>query len=195
KLPEHGRPTDVGDLPADRGTRQGGHVGRGAAADRAGGGGMAARLRRPRSAAEEGVGVKVLIAEDDNTSRLLLETTLHKLGYEVESTRNGSEAWEAFRAGDIHLVISDGMMPEVDGPALCRRIRSEEGRRSTYIILLTALSGKGRYAEGIEAGADDFITKPFDRDELQTRLRVAERVLGLQADLERCQSERRPAGD
>lgn len=144
---------------------------------------MAVRLRRAGSTETERVRMKVLIAEDDNTSRLLLETTLRKLGYEVVSTRNGTEAWEAFQAGGVHMVISDWMMPEVDGLALCRLIRGEQRSRYTYIILLTALSGKGRYLEGMEAGADDFITKPFDRDELQTRLRVAERILGLQAEV------------
>src|SRR5947207_15718543 len=104
---------------------------------------MAASLRRPGSATEEGPRMKVLIAEDDNTSRMLLETTLRKMGYEVISTRNGNEAWEAFQAGGIHMVISDWMMPEVDGLALCRLIRGAERSRYTYIILPTALSGKG----------------------------------------------------
>jgi DNA-binding response OmpR family regulator len=127
--------------------------------------------------------MRILIAEDDAASRVLLEATLKKLGHEVITTADGRSAWEAYQRGGIYLVISDWMMPEVDGLALCRLIRGQARSRYTYIILLTALGGKGRYLEGMEAGADDFIAKPFDRDELQARLRVAERILSLQAEV------------
>jgi two-component system cell cycle response regulator len=124
--------------------------------------------------------MKVLIAEDDRDSRELLSWLLEKLGYQVVSTDNGRDAWEAFRQDSIRLVISDLLMPEVDGLELCRRIRASKTPKYTYVILLTALIGKKDYLEGMDAGADDFVTKPFDPDELKARLRVAERIVALQ---------------
>jgi DNA-binding response OmpR family regulator len=124
--------------------------------------------------------MKVLIAEDDKDSRELLGWLLQKLGYQVVVTQNGKDAWEAYRKGRFRLVISDLLMPDVDGLELCRRIRAHQQSKYTYIILLTALIGKKDYLEGMEAGADDFMTKPFDPDELRARLRVAERILSLQ---------------
>ena len=124
--------------------------------------------------------MKVLIAEDDQDSRELLGWILQKLGYEVMVTANGKEAWEAYKKGRFHIVISDLLMPEVDGLELCRRIRTYKQSRYTYIIIITALIGKKDYLEGMEAGADEFVTKPFDPDELKARLRVAERILSFQ---------------
>ena len=124
--------------------------------------------------------MKVLIAEDDRDSRELLAWILEKLGYQVVSTQDGKQAWEAYRRGKFRLVISDLLMPEVDGLELCRRIRASKQQKYTYIILLTALIGKKQYLEGMDAGADDFITKPFDADELRARLKVAGRILALQ---------------
>src|SRR5262245_869664 len=121
--------------------------------------------------------MKVLIAEDDRDSRELLGWILDKLGYQVITTQNGKEAWEAFCREKFQLVISDLLMPDVDGLELCRRIRAAKQPQYTYIILLTALIGKKQYLEGMEAGADDFVTKPFDADELRARLRAAERIL------------------
>ena len=126
--------------------------------------------------------MKVLIAEDDRDSRELLSWILEKLGYQVVCTENGREAWDAFRRGKFRLVISDLLMPDVDGLELCRRIRASKPPKYTYIILLTALIGKKQYLEGMEAGADDFMTKPFDADELKARLGVAGRILALQED-------------
>ncbi len=124
--------------------------------------------------------MKVLIAEDDRDSRELLAWILEKLGYQVVGTENGQQAWEAYRKGRFRLVISDLLMPEVDGLELCRRIRAAKQPKYTYIILLTALIGKKQYLEGMEAGADDFMTKPFDADELKARLGVANRIVALQ---------------
>ena len=124
--------------------------------------------------------MKVLIAEDDRDSRELLAWLLEKLGYQVVSTANGREAWDAFRKGRFRLVISDVLMPEVDGFELCRRIRLHKQSKYTYIVMLTALIGKKDYLEGMEAGADDFVTKPFDADELKARLRVAQRIISFQ---------------
>ncbi|HEY2384846.1 MAG TPA: response regulator [Terriglobia bacterium] len=124
--------------------------------------------------------MKVLIAEDDRDSRELLAWMLEKLGYQTVATTNGKEAWDAFRKSRFRLVISDVLMPEIDGLELCRRIRKHKQSKYTYIIMITALIGKKDYLEGMEAGADDFVTKPFDPDELKARLRVAERIISFQ---------------
>jgi DNA-binding response OmpR family regulator len=124
--------------------------------------------------------MKILIAEDDKDSRELLSWLLQKLGYQVVATENGNEAWEAYRRGRFRLVISDLLMPDVDGLELVRRIRAQKQPKYTYIILITALIGKKDYLDGMEAGADDFVTKPFDPDELKARLRVAERIISFQ---------------
>src|SRR5262245_58355859 len=124
--------------------------------------------------------MKVLIAEDDQDSRELLSWLLQKLGYQVIAAGNGKEAWDAFRKGRFRLVITDVLMPELDGLELCRKIRLHKQSKYTYIIMITALIGKKDYLEGMEAGADDFVTKPFDPDELKARLRVAERIISFQ---------------
>ena len=124
--------------------------------------------------------MKVLIAEDDQDSRELLSWILQKLGYQVVAASNGKEAWESFRKGRFRIVISDVLMPEMDGLELCRKIRLHKQSKYTYIIIITALIGKKDYLEGMEAGADDFVTKPFDPDELKARLRVAERIISFQ---------------
>ena len=107
--------------------------------------------------------MKILIAEDDKDSRELLSWLLQKLGYQVVATENGKEAWEAYRVGMFRLVISDLLMPDIDGLELMRRIRAQKQAKYTYIILITALIGKKDYLEGMEAGADDFVTKPSIR--------------------------------
>ena len=124
--------------------------------------------------------MKVLIAEDDRDSRELLAWLLEKLGYQVVVASNGKEAWDTYRKGRFRVVISDVLMPEMDGLELCRKIRSHKQSKYTYIIIITALIGKKDYLEGMEAGADDFVTKPFDPDELKARLRVAERIISFQ---------------
>jgi len=127
--------------------------------------------------------MKTLIAEDDDVTRLLLSSALTKLGHDVQAASNGREAWEAWRGGDFSLVISDWMMPDLDGLEFCRRIRAEQRANYTYIILLTSRSGKTNYLEAMTAGADDFVTKPFEKDAFAARVRVAERILGLHANL------------
>lgn len=124
--------------------------------------------------------MKVLIAEDDSVSSFVLATRIRKMGHDVLTAENGREAWELFQREHPRLVITDWMMPEVNGLELCRKIRGEEQTAYTYVVLLTALSGRERFLEGMDAGADDFVTKPLDADGLQARLRVAERVINLQ---------------
>jgi diguanylate cyclase (GGDEF)-like protein len=127
--------------------------------------------------------MKILIAEDDLTSRLVLGATLQKMGHEVTATSDGQQAWGVLEQEHFPLLISDWMMPNMDGLELCRLIRSVNQSQYTYIILLTALGGKASYLDGMDAGADDFITKPFDEDQLAARLRVAERILALHQTL------------
>jgi DNA-binding response OmpR family regulator len=128
--------------------------------------------------------MKILIAEDDPVSSIALVAKLRKLGHEVVVTKNGRDAWYAYRTSSPQIVITDWMMPLVDGPDLCRMIRADARIQYTYIIMLTASAGKENYLEGMNAGADDFVTKPFDLEGLKARLRVAERVLNLQSTVD-----------
>jgi sigma-B regulation protein RsbU (phosphoserine phosphatase) len=123
--------------------------------------------------------MNLLLAEDDMVTRMTLGAALTGMGYEVTEAEHGGEAWANLALGHFPVVISDWQMPEVSGPELCRRIRARAGERYTYFMLVTATGGKQRYLEGMEAGADDFITKPVDLEELRARLKVAERILGL----------------
>jgi len=127
--------------------------------------------------------MKILIAEDDPVSRCFLEVTLAKWNYEVISTRDGNEAWNAFQRESPPIAILDWMMPALDGAELCGRIRSLEADIVPYLILLTAKSEKGDVVAGLEAGADDYITKPFSRQELRARIEVGLRIGELQKNL------------
>ena len=128
--------------------------------------------------------MRVLIAEDDPISRRVLETMLARWGYETAVASNGREAWEALTQSDApRLAILDWMMPEMSGVDVCRRVREAEERDYVYIILLTAKGRQEDIIEGLNAGADDYITKPFDSGELRVRLRAAQRIVGLQAEL------------
>jgi DNA-binding response OmpR family regulator len=125
----------------------------------------------------------ILIADDEAVSRRLLQSYVQKWGYEVATAQNGAEAWALFEKGTYPVVITDWMMPEVDGLELVRRIRADPRPAYVYAILLTARSQKEDLVQGMEAGADDFLTKPFDRDELRVRLRAAERIIRLEHSL------------
>ena len=127
--------------------------------------------------------MKILVAEDDRVSSIVLCELLTKNGHEVTAVENGQLAWDFYSSMHVPMLISDWMMPVMDGLELCRKIRAGKHTNYTYIILLTALSGKANYLEGMEAGADDFVVKPFDADELQARLRAAERILALQHEV------------
>jgi DNA-binding response OmpR family regulator len=128
--------------------------------------------------------MKVLLADDDAVSRKLLQSYLQKWGHEVVTAENGAQAWQMFAEQEFPLVITDWMMPEMDGPELVRRIRGSGRPGYVYVILLTARSQKEDVVEGMEAGADDFVVKPFDRDELHVRLRAGERIVNLERTLE-----------
>jgi signal transduction histidine kinase len=127
--------------------------------------------------------MKVLIAEDEAVSRRLLQAFLEKWGHEVTAAPDGAEAWRLFERGAFPVVITDWIMPEVDGLELIRRIRACPRDSYVYVILLTSKSHKEDVVQGMEAGADDFLTKPFDRDELRVRLRAGERILSLEHTL------------
>jgi sigma-B regulation protein RsbU (phosphoserine phosphatase) len=127
--------------------------------------------------------MKVLIAEDEAMSRRLLQSYLERWGHKVVATQNGVEAWKLFEADEFSVVISDWIMPEMDGVELIRRIRACQRPGYVYAILVTSKSQKEDLVEGMEAGADDFVTKPFDRDELRVRLRAGQRVIELETAL------------
>ena len=127
--------------------------------------------------------MRVLIAEDDPVSRMLLQGHLQKWGHEVTAATTGGEAWRLFEAQSFPLVVSDWMMPEMDGPELIRRIRACPRPGYVYVILLTARAQKADVVLGMEAGADDFVTKPFDREELRVRVRAGERIVRLEQTL------------
>ena len=136
---------------------------------------------RNRASAEHCV--KVLIAEDDATSRLLLQRAIGQLGHDVFTADDGVLAWGLYSQQDIDVIVSDWLMPGLDGPELCRRVRADRRETYTYFILLTALDDKQHFMQGMQAGADDYLTKPFDRDELRIRLQVASRVTTLHHQL------------
>lgn len=128
--------------------------------------------------------MKVLIAEDDMVSRIVLEANLKKWGYDVIVTTNGRDAWKKAEENDISIAVLDWMMPEMDGLEVCRRIRAREGVKYTYIIFLTARERQVDILQGFEAGADDYVSKPFHQDELRSRIKVGERVVKLERDLQ-----------
>jgi DNA-binding response OmpR family regulator len=129
--------------------------------------------------------MQILIADDDNASRTLLAAHLRKWGYEAVSVSDGKAAWAALTAPDApRIAILDWMMPGMDGIEVCRRARLPEHNLMLYVILLTARDNKQDILNGLDAGADDYITKPFDPDDLRVRVRVGQRVANLQAALE-----------
>jgi two-component system cell cycle response regulator len=128
--------------------------------------------------------MKILIAEDDPVSRRLLQVKLGQWGHDVLLAGNGEEAWQLLQQPDApQLAILDWMMPGMDGVQVCREVRKRADGQYTYLLLLTARGQKEDIVEGIEAGADDYLTKPFDLPELQARLRSGQRILDLQARL------------
>jgi diguanylate cyclase (GGDEF)-like protein len=129
--------------------------------------------------------MKILIAEDQPPAALYLRRTLEKMGHEATIAFDGEQAWRIIQQGDSPLVISDWMMPHLNGPDLCRRIRSAGGGRYTYIILLTSRDQREERLHGLRAGADDFLVKPPDPDELAVRLEIAGRILAVHEELAR----------
>lgn len=128
--------------------------------------------------------MKILIAEDELTTRMLIQVSLENRGYRVESVVNGQEAWLALKKKDAaHIAILDWEMPELDGPEVCRRVKEMGEGNSPYIIMLTGRDSDNDIAKGFDAGADDYMTKPFNDNELRARVRVAERMVRTQNSL------------
>ena len=136
--------------------------------------------------------MRILIADDSPTPRLMLQRELEGLGHECIVANDGDQAWEVFQGSGVDVVISDWMMPGMDGDELCRRVRADPEAPYAYFILHTSLDGLKHVIQGMQAGADDYLVKPFERDQLATRLIAADRITALhrrlatqQAELER----------
>ena len=128
--------------------------------------------------------MRILIADDDPVYQTLLEDLLEQWGFDVVVTCDGNEAYEAIqRDGTIELAIIDWMMPEMDGYAVCRRIKQDSSTENLYIIMLTGNKLKGDIIKVLVAGADDYIIKPFEPLDLKIRIHAARRILDLQAEL------------
>jgi len=128
--------------------------------------------------------MRVLIAEDDPVSKGLLTASLTKAGYEVVSAEDGQQAWRVLQTPESpRLAVLDWMMPGMDGVEICRRLRRLEGGEFFYMILLTTKNLQEEIVEGLTAGADDYLTKPYDPHELRLRVRAGERTLLLQSAL------------
>jgi two-component system, cell cycle response regulator len=136
--------------------------------------------------------MKVLIADDSATSRAMLRSVLTRWGYDVVMAENGKEALDILAKDDPPpMAVLDWVMPELTGPEVCRRVRETLREPYTYILLLTSKNTKGETVEGLEAGADDYIVKPFDQHELQVRLRAGQRIIDLQLNLLQAREELR----
>lgn len=128
--------------------------------------------------------MRILIADDDPTSVLLLQNTLSDWGYEVVTVRDGTEAWNALRRPDApRLVILDWMMPGLNGIEVCHKVRQDRSQPYIYLLMLTARTDKQSIIEGMAAGADDYVAKPFDEQELHVRVRSGQRIIDLEEKL------------
>jgi len=122
--------------------------------------------------------MKILIAEDDLVSVKVLQLTLEHEGHEVVIGRNGEEAWALYDADPVRVIVSDWLMPGMDGLELCQKVRSRPKTDYTYFILLTAINtDRENLRLAMNAGVDDFLSKPLDREVVSMRLRVADRIL------------------
>ena len=123
--------------------------------------------------------MNALVADDDPSTVTVVSAVLERAGHTVIQAPDGEQAWQLVRRNPVDLVVSDWMMPGLEGPELCKMVRKLARETYCYIILLTSLSGRERFLEGMHAGADDFMRKPVDMEELTARVGVAERILGL----------------
>src|SRR5262245_1852430 len=128
--------------------------------------------------------MRTLVADDDRIALEILSRTLKRWDLDVTTVTDGESAWRALQASQgPTIAILDRMMPELDGTEVCRRVREQLPLANMYLILLTSLEGRLDIVSGLEAGADDYVIKPFDPDELRARIRVGIRVLKLQEHL------------
>ena len=124
--------------------------------------------------------MKILIADDELVSRRKMGKLIQNLGHETLIANDGGEAWRIWKDERVRLVVTDWVMPAMDGLELVRKIRQSEGSQYTYIIMVTSKSNIQDIVDGIDAGADDFVSKPFIKEELQVRIRAGERQLGFE---------------
>lgn len=139
--------------------------------------------------------MRILIAEDERITRATLERQLRGWGHEVVAAEDGEAAWEACRSGEFDIVVTDWEMPRLSGVELIERIRAAGSARFVYVIMLTSRTDKRDIVSGIEAGADDFVSKPFDREELRVRVLAGERVVRLERTLNAQNEELRAASE
>lgn len=136
--------------------------------------------------------MKLLIAEDEYTTRITVQVVLEQWGYRVDSVEDGSAAWKILQRPDgPQIAILDWEMPGIDGVELCTKVKMLERETPIYVILLTGRDAQNDILKGFDAGADDYITKPFDENELRARVRVAERLVNIQAELAQSNEELR----
>jgi len=136
--------------------------------------------------------MRILIADDEPVSLRMLEKTLQRAGYQVTADRNGREAVEELcRSEGPRLALLDWMMPEFDGPAVCREVRNQRGQRHVHLVLLTSKNSKQDVVTGLASGADDYLIKPFDPEELKARLHTGLRILQLEDNLLEAREEMR----
>jgi phosphoserine phosphatase RsbU/P len=128
--------------------------------------------------------MKILVADDDRVTMAMLTSILRKWPFDVIAAADGGTAWDMLREHRPPMAILNWMMPTIDGPALCQRVRQDPAIAGTYIILLTSRDSTDDLIAGLDAGADDYVTKPFDRGELSARVRVGTRVANLQHHLQ-----------
>lgn len=129
--------------------------------------------------------MRILIVEDDEPSRIYLERVLEKAGFEVKAAEDGLAAWDLLQSEDIRLVITDWVMPRISGLELCERIRKKASPGYIFIIVVTSKDSKSDIVMAMDAGADDYVTKPYDKEELLARVRAGSRIISLEQELER----------
>lgn len=139
--------------------------------------------------------MRILVAEDERITRMTLTRQLENWGHAVVAAEDGEHAWEQFQAGGFDIVLTDWEMPKLSGVELIQRIREAAAATYVYVIMLTSRSDKSDIVRGIEAGADDFVSKPFDREELRVRLLAGERIVNLERALNRQNAELRNANE
>lgn len=138
----------------------------------------------PRASPQVSHPLRLIVADDSALTREIMQQLLEGLGFDLQMASNGIEAWKLLQAVDVPAIaILDWMMPGIEGIELCRRVRQLHRQHYTYVILLTSKSEKTDIIEGLRAGADDYVTKPFDAEEIQARLLVAQRIIRFQEEL------------
>lgn len=146
-------------------------------------------MEQPQEKTNAAIPPPILVAEDHAATRRFLEKLLTKAGYEVTTTRNGREALDRFRQTFHPIVLIDWIMPEVNGLELCAALRENPDQGYVYIIFVTARNSKDDLVEALQVGADDYVTKPFDRGELLARIKTGVRVLALERSLKEANEE------